>query len=395
MPARAWRAILFIMNRRMFLLGGIALAGPRARLIGAELIPVRATARTAWLLIRLRSDTGVDGIGEASDAFGISGTTAENVAALGKVLEAQFAGLMGRSPFDVEYFRQKAKLGNLLERTVHSALEQAMWDMAGKLLDVPVHVLLGGKVRDRLPVYANINRATTARTPEGFAATAKRAAADGFRAVKLAPWDGFVDSEAFVARGIESLFAVREAVGKEVRIMTDCHSFFTVARAMAVARKLEPVGLDWYEEPVAPERTAETLEIRRGIRQEMAGGEFLFGVKGFEPLCRERAVDVIMPDVKHCGGVLEMTHIAAMADVFGVTVAPHNPTGPVATAASVQLCAGMKNFRILEMQWGEVGWRGELVRPAEKFIDGTIEVSGRPGFGITLNEELSREKRMI
>lgn len=376
-------------------MGGMAAARPRVRLTGVELLPVRATARTAWLFLRLRSDAGVDGLGEASDAFGILGTTADNVAKMREELGTQFASLAGRSPFDVEHFRQTARLGNLLARTVHSALEQAMWDMAGKVLDVPVYSLLGGRVRDRLPVYANINRVTTPRTPEGFAATAKRAVADGFRAVKLAPWDNFMDSEAFVERGIECLFAVREAVGTGVDIMTDCHSFFTVARAKAVARRLERVGLRWYEEPVAPERTAETLDIRRAIRQEMAGGEFLFGVRGFAPLCRDKAVDVIMPDVKHCGGILEMTRIAAMAESFGVRVSPHNPTGPVATAASVQLCAGMKNFEILELQWGEAGWRGELVRPAETFVDGTIAVGDGPGFGVTLNEELAREKRMI
>lgn len=375
--------------------GAAAVARPAVKITSVELWPVKATERTVWLLLRLRSDAGVDGLGEASDAFGISGTTAENVVRMQMELDRQFAGLRGRAPFDVEYFRQNTTLGNLLARTVHSALEQAMWDMAGKVLDVPVYALLGGKVRDRLPVYANINRTTKPRTPAGFAATAKRAVAEGFRALKLAPWDNFVDSEAFVAQGVDCLFAVREAVGKDVKIMTDCHSFFTVERAVAVAKRLEPVGLDWYEEPVAPERTAETLAIRKGIRQEMAGGEFLFGVGGFAPLCREKAVHVIMPDVKHFGGMLEMTRIAAMAAVFGVTVAPHNPTGPVATAASVQLCAGMKNFRILELQWGEVSWRGELVRPAERFVDGTIAVPEGPGFGVTLNEALAREKRLL
>ena len=185
-------------------MGGMgAVARPRVILTAAELWPVRATARTVWLLIRLRSDAGVDGLGEASDAFGIYATTAENVAAMRTELARQFGLLAGRSPFDVEYFRQTARLDGLLARTVHSALEQAMWDMAGKVLDVPVYSLLGGKVRDRLPVYANINRAAAPRTPEGFAATAKRAVADGFRAVKLAPWDNFVDSEAFVEKGIQ------------------------------------------------------------------------------------------------------------------------------------------------------------------------------------------------
>src|SRR5215469_11190630 len=118
----------------------------------------------------------------------------------------------------------------------------------------------------------------------------------------------------------------------------------------------------------------------------MAAGELLFGTKGFSALCRRRAVNVIMPDVKHCGGLLEMTHIAAMARDEGVDVAPHNPSGPVSMAASVQICAGMPNFRILELQWGEAPWRSELVNFAEKFESGTIRVGETPGFGITLNE---------
>jgi len=384
------------MDRRSFLVGGLTLAAaPRLRMTSVELWPVRATARTVWMLVRLRSDSGIDGFGEASDAFGFLGTTPENARIMRAEIERQFAAIRGRTPFDVEFFRQTTKLENLVARTAHSALEQAMWDMAAKSLDVPIHYLLGGKVRDRLPVYANINRATSPRTPAGFAAAAKRAVADGFTAIKLAPWDGFVDTEAFVDQGIECLFAVREAVGKSVKVMTDCHSFFSVERAVSVARKLEPVALDWYEEPVPPERTAETLAIRRRIKQEMAGGEFLFGIAGFEPLCRGKAVDVIMPDVKHCGGILEMSRIAAMAERFAVAVAPHNPSGPVATAASVQLCAGMKNFRILEMQWGEVPWRGDLVSPAERFAGGEIAVSDAPGLGITWNEELVREKALI
>lgn len=376
-------------------MGGLsAFARPRVKLTSVDLHPVRVSARTAWLIVRLRSDANIDGLGEASDAFGIRGTTPENIAQLRTELARQFELLRGRSPFDVEPFRQSAQLDSHLARTTHSALEQAMWDLSGKLLDVPVHQLLGGQTRTQLPVYANINRTTNPRTPAGFAETAKRAVAEGFRAVKLAPWDNFVDSEAFVQSGIDALFAVREAVGPAVKIMTDCHSFFTVPRAIAVAKRLEPVNLDWYEEPVAPERTADTLTIRRGIRQQMAGGEFLFGVAGFLPLCREKAVDVIMPDVKHCGGILEMTRIAAMAAAHGVTVAPHNPTGPIATAASVQLCAGMPNFRILELQWGEAPWRGALVQPNEVFKNGTIQVPGAPGLGITLNEELIELKRM-
>jgi galactonate dehydratase len=151
---------------------------------------------------------------------------------------------------------------------------------------------------------------------------------------------------------------------------------------------LEPYKLGWYEEPVSPTRLEETLQIRRSIEQPMAGGEILFGMNGFADLCRNKAVDVIMPDVKHCGGLLELTRIAAMADLDGVSVAPHNPSGPVATAASTQVCASIRNFRILELQWGESAWRSDVVIPAEKFERGSIRVSGEPGLGIRLNDKL-------
>ena len=141
---------------------------------------------------------------------------------------------------------------------------------------------------------------------------------------------------------------------------------------------------------MAPERTEETLEIRRRIKQPMAGGEILFGIDGFAPLSRNRAVNVIMPDVKHCGGLLELTRIAAMAEADDVTVAPHNPSGPVSTAASVQVCAVLTNFRLLELQWGEVDWRPEVVTPPEKFERGAIAVPDRPGFGVELNDKVVR-----
>jgi galactonate dehydratase len=134
---------------------------------------------------------------------------------------------------------------------------------------VPTYALLGGKVRDTLPVYANINRATDPRTPAGFAAAARRAVADGFKAIKAAPWDGFPPPgslENEIARavdtGIASVAAMREAVGSQIAIMVDCHSFFDIERAVRVAERLEPYSLTWYEEPVPPERVEDTLAIK-------------------------------------------------------------------------------------------------------------------------------------
>ena len=375
-------------------------AAPKLRLTAIELLPVRATARTVWLIVRLRTDAGLTGLGEASDAFGFANTTREDAARMEAELHGLFDLVKGRSPLEVERYRQRglalASKG-LVQATAYSAIEQALWDLAGKALDVPVSSLFGGAVRDRLNVYANVNRATTPRTPDGFAASARAAVRDGFRSIKAAPWDGFPPAgspssriEAAVQAGIDATRAMRDAVGPDVEVMVDCHSFFDVDLAARVAKALEPVNLAWYEEPVAPEKLDETLAIRKRITQPMAGGEVLFGVAGFAPLTRTKAVNVIMPDVKHCGGLLELTRIAAMADADGVAVAPHNPSGPVSTAATVQVCAVLRNFRLLELQWGEAPWRRDVLQPAELFVNGTIAVPSRPGFGVELNDRVVR-----
>ena len=403
------------MNRRAFFQTGTAAAlgallptvrldaAPPLRVNGFELVSVRASSRTVWLFVRVRTDAGLVGVGEASDAFGFANTTAADAARMKSELRGFFELVDGKSPLDVGEYRRRgepmARKGGLVSATAFSAIEQALWDLSGKALDVPVHALFGGKLRDALLVYANINRATTKRTPDGFAATARAAVKDGFRAIKGAPWDGFPPPgssasaiEAAVENGIACVSAMRDAVGRDVDVMVDCHSFFDVALAERVAARLEPLNLGWYEEPVAPEHIDDTREIRRHIKQQMAAGEVLFGVSGFAPLSRDRSVNVIMPDVKHCGGLLELTHIAAAAEQDGVDVAPHNPSGPVSTAASAQVCAVLKNFRLLEFQWGEADWRSDVVDPPEHFERGMLRVGSRAGFGIELNERVIRSK---
>ena len=401
------------LDRRSFLTAfaaataGLALApdvvrsAPRLRVTGMELLPVRATARTVWLFVRLRTDGGLTGLGEASDAFGFANTTKLDGTRMESELRAFFGLIEGKSPLGIAAYRQQgeplAVKGGLVSATAFSAIEQALWDVSARALDVPVHALFGGKLRDSLPAYANVNRATRPRTPDGFAAAAAAAVKDGFRAVKAAPFDGFPSLkagsaaiDAAVENGIACTAAMRDAVGPDVELMIDCHSFFDVPLAERVAKRLEPQRLAWYEEPVAPERVAETLDIKRRITQPMAGGEILFGVAGFAPLCRTRAVDVIMPDVKHCGGLLELMRIAAVAEAEGVQVSPHNPSGPVSTAASVQVCAVLENFRLLELQWGEVDWRGDVLEPREMFRNGAMAVPSSPGFGVELNDRVVR-----
>ena len=321
----------------------------RLRIVGMELIAVRATMRTTWLFVRLTTNQGLTGLGEVS--LGRRTEFPE--------LEPFFELVRDESPFQIEQYRQRgwarAASGDRVQATAFSGLEQAQWDLVGKALGAQVSDLFGGRLSDTLPVYANINRATTDRSPEGFAANARAAADDGFAALKAAPFDGFpalTDSASTIAAaadlGIACVAAMRASVGPDVAIKIDAHSNFDVPLSIEVARRLEPHRLSWYEEPIPPQQVDDTKTIHDAIEQPMAGGEFLFGMAGFAPLCEQRAVDVVMPDVKHCGGLTEARRIAAIADLHDVAVSPHNPSGPVATAASVQLCAAMSNFDILE-----------------------------------------------
>ncbi|HJN44995.1 MAG: mandelate racemase/muconate lactonizing enzyme family protein [Vicinamibacterales bacterium] len=362
------------------------------RISSMELIVVRATMRTTWLFVRLSTNQGLTGLGEAS--LGRRTEFPE--------LEPFFELVRDESPFQIEQYRQRgwdrASSGDRVSATAFSALEQAQWDLVGKALGAPVCDLFGGRLRDALPVYANINRATANRMPDGFAANARAAAEEEFDAIKAAPFDGFpaltqpaTEVAAAADLGVACVAAMREAVGPDVAIKIDAHSNFDVPLSIDVARRLEPHRLSWYEEPIPPQQVDDTKTIHDAIEQRMAGGEFLFGMEGFAPLCEQRAVDVVMPDVKHCGGLAEARRIAAVADLYGVAVSPHNPSGPVATAASVQLCAAMSNFDILEFQWGEVPWRGDLIDPPELFENGQIRVPDAPGFGVELNEIVVRE----
>lgn len=362
------------------------------RITEMEVIGVRATMRTNWIFVRLTTNDGQTGLGEASVNRRLNLPE----------LSGFFNLVRDRSPFEIERYRQAgwatASTGNRQQATAFSAIEQAQWDLVGKSLGAPIYDLVGGRLRDELPVYANINRATTDRSPNGFAISAQQAVADGFRAIKAAPFDGFpsldqprAEVEAATELGVHCIEAMRTAIGPDIDLKIDAHSHFDVALAIDVATRLEPQRLSWYEEPVPPTDLDSTMAIKNGIRQTMAGGEFLFGVEEFSPLCQNRAVDIIMPDVKHCGGVAEIRRIATVADLYDVLVSPHNPSGPVSTMVSAQVCAGLPNFDILEYQWNEVPWRGDLVDPPERFSEGILQVPDGPGCGVTLNNTVVRE----
>ena len=362
------------------------------KITGIEIETVHVTERVDWTFVQIDTDKGIRGLGELNPSV-------RKADGLGTVRQMADA-LIGRDP------RQIEKLNALFDSTsldrigfrVLSALDQALWDILGKSLDAPVHALLGGACRDEIRLYANINRATRGdRSPEAFARNAATAVADGFDAVKLAPFDGLdrgIDRAEDAANGIACMQAVRQAIGPDVDLLVDCHSHFTAQGALAVADALTDLNLYWFEEPVPDADIAGYLEVKARSGLSIAGGESRMHRKGFWQACNEQILDIAMPDVTIVGGISELSKVAAMAEARDIRTAPHGPFGPITTAASVQVMAAHPAFAILEYAWGEVPWRHDLVLPAEEINNGRIALSQKPGLGVELNPEIVAEHRI-
>ncbi len=387
------------MRRRDLIKGlGIApLAVPaeaaKIRVTRLDISTVHVNRRGNWVLVRLQTDAGLSGIGEASHGASDAGAI--------EFLQTFFERLKSRTIFDIEWLRQAAAP----EITRHkssaavalSGLEQCLWDIRGKALGVPACDLFGGRLRDRIRNYANINRAVEDRTPAGFARMAEAAARDGFDAIKLAPFDGMPRNapaakiEELTKLGVDCAAAVRQAIGPSRDLLVDGHSHFNLERGLDLLGRLEPLKLYWIEEVTLPEHLP---AIRKASKVPAAGGESLYGVRGFYPYIAAGSVDIVMPDVKYCGGMLELKKIAAMAEGAGLAVSPHGPASPVGNLAAAHVCAGLPNCEILEFDYGDVAWRAELIDPPEQLTNGRMVLSDRPGLGATLNEKTLRKYRV-
>ncbi len=361
--------------------------------VETHVVPV--TKRGDWVFVKVHTDDGLTGIGEASHGgVGRAAYGGGNERVV-QIIQDLRPALVGRSVFQIEAFHRQFYRGNEGHpyHTAISGIEQALWDLVGKSLDVPIHQLLGGSCRPKIRVYANINRATWDRTPGDFAQNARRAVDEGFTAIKCAPFDdvstGNISQGGLgpaIRMGIERIRCIREAIGPDVDLMVDCHSRFNVGLMIQTARELDDLHLFWIEDPIPLTDLKALLHVSESTSMPIATGEQLRTKAQFRDLLESRAADFILPDVKHVGGILELKKISAMAEAANVMVTPHSPSGPVSTAASVQCMATVPNLAILEYAWGEVDWRADLVDPPEQIVDGFIELTNRPGLGIELNE---------
>ncbi len=350
-----------------------------------------------WIFVKVVTDQpGLYGWGEAT----LEWHTQSVVGAI-KDIETL---LIGQDPRRIEFlwqmmYRQHFWHGNGVVRgTAISGIDIALWDILGKIHGVPCHELWGGRVRDYIRLYCHLGGGrmedfyqTDPADAKRFGELAAAAVEDGFTAFKsmavppTMPLEGLMP----VRYAEACVKAMREAVGDQIDIMVDCHARPSPRMGMLFAQALDPYGLYFFEEPCWPESMEDIALIQRAVKTPVATGERLIGVHAFRELLEKRAVSVIQPDITHCGGLSEVRKIAALAEAYRVAMAPHNPQGPVSTAASIELGFATPSYIICESVHNDVPWRAEIVSEGFK-----VEEKGRivypnkkPGLGIEINEK--------
>ena len=351
--------------------------------------------RTNWFFVAAYAQDGSMAWGEAS----LNGREAALDAAL-RWCEVRCAGLSideARRALVVD----PQSIQGLAFNAAVSATRQALSGLRALHAGVPVHATLGSMARNEVQAYANINRATILRTPQGFVATALRAQAEGYTGFKAAPFDGVtpgnagtLEGQRLIQHGIDCMLALRDALGPVAQLMVDCHWRFDEARAVETLRALAAARLHWFECPLPESRDnwPALRRIRAAARDQgvlLAAAETQVGVAAFQALYDAELYDVVMPDVKYCGGPQEMLTIAQRATDAGVRFSPHNPTGPVCSQYSLHVAAVAPACEWLEMQFDETPLYGRLVGHRQPpLVGGRLLVPSGPGLGVTLDEAL-------
>lgn len=346
------------------------------KITGFETIPIQGRA----MVLKMFTDEGLVGYGEPMNY--------EHWRVVAQAVEDMGEYLIGKDPLQIEdhwqtmyrssYSRSMPVLVGAL-----SGIEMAMWDVFGKVTGLPVWKLLGGSVRRRIRVYTGIGGVTPAECAE----RARQAVEAGFRAVKMVvtPHPArHIDTPKVIDGMVARVAAVRESVGDEVDVAVDLHRRLSPAMAAIVVKELEPLRPLFAEEPCHPENNEPLLALSRATTVPIATGERHLTRWGFRELVEREMCAILQPDIRHCGGILELKKIAAMAEVHNMAVAPHNAAGPIGVAASVHVVAGAPNLLICEggHRRGEGLFKTPLV-----FKDGFIELPTEPGLGVDMDDD--------
>jgi len=349
-----------------------------------------------WLFLKITTDDGLEGWGEP-----VVEGRAETVAAAVREAEGLLLNLDAGHIEDIWQilYRGGFYRGGPILSSAMSGIEQALWDIKGKSLGVPVYDLLGGPVRERIRVYSWIG----GDRPADVVAAAKEKAAQGYSAIKMNGTEelDYLDSYEKLDAAVSRVGAIRDALGPKFDIAVDFHGRVHQAMARILMKELECFRLLFIEEPVLIENLDVIKELRRHTVTPIATGERNYTRWGFKEILQSGAVDIIQPDLCHAGGILEVRKIAAMAECYDVAVAPHCPLGPIALAASLQLDYGTPNAVIQEQSLGiHYNQGADLLdylsdRSVFEYRDGFVYRNNLPGLGITINEEKVREAARV
>jgi galactonate dehydratase len=346
-----------------------------------------------WLFLKIETDQGIVGWGEPV----LEGRAASVAAAVEELSDY----LIGQDPRRIEehwtvLYRSGFYRGGGIHMSALAGIDQALWDIKGKALGVPVHDLLGGRVRDRIKVYSWIG----GDRPAELAAQAKDAVERGFSAIKMnGPEElQYLDSRDKVEKVVANVAAVREAVGPDIGIGVDFHGRVHRPMARVLLDALAPYHLMFVEEPVLSEHVDGIADVLRNSATPIALGERLYSRWDFKDVITSGVVDIIQPDLSHAGGITEVRKIAAMAEAYDIAVAPHCPLGPVALAACLQLDAVAYNAVIQEQSLGiHYNTSNDLLDyiadpTVFAYEAGSVAIPRGPGLGIEVNEDYVRER---
>jgi len=356
---------------------------------------LRIGGRSDIVCCRIETEDGIYGWGE--------GTTPPNVTPVIAQIRSFRKLLVGQSAWDIEklwrrmYILEENTLGGTLYAAI-SAIDIALWDIVGKKLNVPVYKLLGGKVHDRLRIYASYRWGNIPRTAEAYARRTRELIAQGATAGKYDPFGAYPGPDRQLSTSVlnevrEMIRGIREG-GPQFDICVEAHAKFNIATAGRIIKMLEPFDPFFLEEPVPPENVDAMAVLQRSTNIPISTGEGLQGHFVYREVLEKRAARIIQPDVARTGGITAMKKIAAMADAGYVTVAPHNPNGPVCTAASIHVAASIPNFLIMEegardtSDYSSIfagGWRPTLA---------DWEIPDAPGLGVDFSPEFLRERQV-
>lgn len=351
-----------------------------------QITEVRAVAVGAgwrnYIYIIIETNEGITGLGEAS----LGGQTH---AVLGAIKDLEPL-LIGADPLRIEHIWQQAYRhafwhGGVTLLSALAGVEVALWDIRGKSLGVPIYRLLGGKVRDRIRAYANGPRG---ETPDELASSAAGLVAQGFTALKMAPFDAMptLAGRRLINEGVRKVRAVREAVGPDVELMIDGHGRLSPPVAVRAAEALAEFNPMFFEEPCLPENPAAMARMARKSPIPIATGERLYTRWDFREVLATRTIGVVQPDIIQSGGIAEARKIASYAEMHFVSVAPHNPWSWVNTLASLHLDTVTPNFLIQEVITEPEPWKDAIVRNAPSLdSNGFFAVPEKPGLGIELD----------